>query len=332
MADEIAVTIENDDSAFVTAEVEGKAATEPVADLKAQVAELTASRQRETDRASNAERAAALARNQAREAAAEAATVRKEAADRTGESIETGISAANDAIAAAKKDIKNAGEIGDHSAQAEAYDKLATARARLERLNEQKTEVDIRKTEAARPRQEQQREPERAAVDDPFEEMLAGMAQGGYARSAEWIRKNREMWTDERKNAKVRAAHFDAVSDGIKPESDEYFEYIEKRVGLREAEPAKNERVVEVKPHSRRPPVAPVAQSGGGMNGSSATTVRLTKQQADSATDGTLVWNYDDPSGKNRYKKGDPIGTQEFARRLVAQKDQGLFDPGNISV
>ncbi len=330
--DEIAVTIADDTVPGGSSGTNGAAGADEsaVADLKAQVEESRKARQRETDRAVAAERTAALERNRASEALKQVETVRKEAADRTGESIETGISAATAAVDAAKKEIKNAGEAGDHSAQAEAYDRLATARAELVQLNRQKTDVEIRKTEAARPRQEAARETERPAQDDPFEAMLSDMRQNGAGKSADWIRDHRADWADERKNAKIRAAHFDAVAEGIKPESDEYFEFVETKVGIREA-PAKTERV-EVKTHSRRPPVAPVAQSGGGMNGGeNGTTVRLTRKQADSATDGTLVWNYPDPTGKNRWKVGDPIGVQEMARRVHEQTKQGLYDPNNIS-
>ncbi len=129
--DEIAVTIE--DVPVTPAGGEGAAAAEPVDDLKAQVAELKAGRQREADRAANAERAAALARNQAQEAHARVATVSKQAAEREGESIDTGITAATDAIAAAKKEIRAAGEAGDYAALADAPDERRLALVRCSR-------------------------------------------------------------------------------------------------------------------------------------------------------------------------------------------------------
>ena len=54
--------------------------------------------------------------------------------------------------------------------------------------------------------------------------------------------------------------------------------------------------------------------------------MRLSKGEAASATDGTLTWNYDDPSGQKRFKKGDVIGVQEFARRKLALKESGQYD------
>jgi len=327
--DDVAVTIEEETKAPPNGAGAGETGQSAADDLQAQFADLKASRARAED-----ERAAALRRAQAAEAEVaraqrEVATVRTEAVERQGESIDSGITAATEAITAAKKEIKSAGEAGNYEALADAQDRLARASARLERLTERKAEVDIRKAEAARPVRD---EPRPAPTADPVETALADMAQSA-PRSADWLRTHREFMTDAKKNAKVRAAHFDAVADGIAPESDEYFEFIETRVGLRKApEPAADpEKPVAVKPHARRAPVAPVA-AGGGVNGHGGTTVRLSKAQALAATDGTHVWNYDDPTGKGRWKKGEPIGIQEMARRVKAQTEQGLYDPNNIAV
>ena len=72
-------------------------------------------------------------------------------------------------------------------------------------------------------------------------------------------------------------------------------------------------------------PVAPVQSSAGGTSGGGP-EIRLSPGEAQSATDGTLVWNYDDPSGKNRFKKGDPIGIQEMARRKHELQKQNAYD------
>ena len=72
-------------------------------------------------------------------------------------------------------------------------------------------------------------------------------------------------------------------------------------------------------------PVAPVQSSPGGTNGGGP-EVRLSRSEALAATDGTHTWNYDDPSGQKRFRKGDPIGVQEFARRKHEMTKQGLYD------
>ena len=52
--------------------------------------------------------------------------------------------------------------------------------------------------------------------------------------------------------------------------------------------------------------------------------MRLTKREAIAAEDGTIVWNWDSPDGK--FKKGDPIGVGEFARRKHFGMKAGLYD------
>jgi hypothetical protein len=48
------------------------------------------------------------------------------------------------------------------------------------------------------------------------------------------------------------------------------------------------------------------------------------------ATDGTLVWNYDDPSGKAKFKKGEPIGIREMARRKSLMTKEGRYDRSQV--
>jgi hypothetical protein len=81
----------------------------------------------------------------------------------------------------------------------------------------------------------------------------------------------------------------------------------------------------------RRPtaPVAPVTTTGGGMSGE-GNTVRLSKNEAAAAMDGTHVWNVPDPTGKNRWKVGDPIGIQEMARRKLSMAKEGRYQNYNI--
>jgi hypothetical protein len=71
--------------------------------------------------------------------------------------------------------------------------------------------------------------------------------------------------------------------------------------------------------------VAPVGNSSAnGGSPSSGNEVRLTAREAAAAVDGTHIWNYDDPQKK--FKKGDPIGVQEFARRKQKLTQQGAYD------
>lgn len=111
--------------------------------------------------------------------------------------------------------------------------------------------------------------------------------------SARWLKQNREHLDDDRAIRKMFRAHEDAVEDGIKPDSDEYFEYIEKRLGLIEEQPKprqSNRRQVEesddeptsaaAKPSTRSvsPPPAPVERYGN-----RPTVVRLSSTEIEMA-------------------------------------------------
>lgn len=329
--DDIAVTIDGEE---VATGAEGTTQADPaVAELKSQFDELKAKSER-----AEAERAAALQRASRAEATAqqavrEVAAVRTEAIENKAESLDSGISAANEAIAAAQREIQSASEAGDHAASAKAYTKLAQATAKLERLNERKTEIEVEKTEAARPKRQPTEAAQVTEAVDPFENYLAKFS----VPTAQWMREHRDWVTDDKKSRKLSVAHDDAIDAGLKADSPEYFEFVERQIGLRKADESKpngkdNGGTVTVKTHQRRAPVAPVSGGSNGYGGGGENVVRLSKKQAEAATDGTIVWNYPDTSGKNRWKVGDPIGIQEMARRVKAQTEQGLYDPNNISV
>ena len=162
---------------------------------------------------------------------------------------------------------------------------------------------------------------------DPVESFIASRT----APTQNWLRAHRDYLTDPKKNAKMQAAHYDAESEGIALDSPQYFDHIERFLGMKKAAEQQTNGA-DASQSQRRPtaPVAPVTPSGGGMSGES-NTVRLTKAEAEAATDGvTHVWNYDDPTGKNRWKKGSPIGLQEMARRKLALTKEGRYLNANV--
>lgn len=111
--------------------------------------------------------------------------------------------------------------------------------------------------------------------------------------SARWLKENREHLDSDKAIRRMFRAHEDAVDDGIKPDSDEYFEFIEKRLGITEdrEEQAPKKKVREETsddepmsaaakptPRSSPPPAAPVERYGNRPN-----VVRLTRAEADTA-------------------------------------------------
>lgn len=263
-------------------------------EANARKAEETARR-----RAEESERAAQEALRQAEAAKAQARTSNLD-------TITTALASANAEVEAAKRDVKIAGEAGDYEAQAAAYERLAGAKALVLRYDEAKADLETR-----RPEPQQQRRPA-----DPVEAYIAGRSEP----TQQWLRSHTDYITDQKKNAKLNAAHHDAMAEGHAPDSDGYFAHVEKFLGMGETEKA------ESKPKRPAARVAAPTSAANGTPSGGANEVRLTPGEARAATDGTLVWNWDDTSPKKAFKKGDPIGIKEMARRKQAMAKDGAYD------
>jgi hypothetical protein len=111
-------------------------------------------------------------------------------------------------------------------------------------------------------------------------------------RSANWLEKNRDYLTDTKALRVMERAHGDALDNDIEPDSNEYFKFIEKRLGI--AKPQRVERYQEFDDDEpvmsaassatqRRsaPPAAPVSRSA--QAGTNQRTVRLTPDQIEAA-------------------------------------------------
>lgn len=290
-------------------------AIEPAEDLAEQFKAEAESSKRRAEAAEQRERT----ERQGREAAErrEQAAVTS-ASDSQFDTVSTGLAAAQTEAEAATAAYQSAMEAGDFAAAAKAQRRMASAEAKIGRLDEAKADLEARKTE----RPAERTETTKTAPADPVEAYISNRTEP----TAKWLREHREFVTDPKKNARLTAAHHDAIADGLAPDTDAYFEHVETFIGLRKAEGDTKSNGQQA-PTKRRAtvPVAPVQQSGGGTNGGGR-EVRLSQREAAAAQDGTHVWNYDDPSPQKRFKKGDPLGVQEFARRKLEMTKQGLYD------
>jgi hypothetical protein len=316
--DAIVVTLPADGDGTIT-KIEGETqkvtvTADPLEDLKDQ---FTQQKQRTT--------AAELAQQQTarrlEEVTQELQTTKTAVTESQLDTVLSGIQAATAEADAAEKDYIAAHESGDGPAMARAQRKMATAEARVQRLNEAKGDLEEAKSAKPVTRVETRPEP-RQQPTDRVEQFAAQMSP----RSAAWIRAHPDCITDSKKNARMMAAHNLALADDIPVDSDEYFSRIEAGVG---ATTARVEPKPEPKPDTsgKRPisAAASGANTGGGMNGG-AVEVRLTQREVTAATDGSIVHNTPDPTGKNRWKVGDPVGVQVFAQRKRDMMRQGLYD------
>lgn len=276
-----------------------------VKDLKSQLSTMRTTAAAATQRATTAEQRA--------QQIAEQST--KQVNESRADTIESGIAAAKAAADAAELAYVSAFEAGDAKAIAKAQREISSAEARKVHLEQAKANLEEMPTRRAAPRVDIPA----AAPTDPLE---AWIHNGGMVRSPEtaaWARQHRDVVLNPQKLAKLTAAHYDAEGEGIQVDTPEYFRHVEKYIGLDGGDTGREEPKTQ-----RRPGATVLPADGGAGGGGGGRQVKLTAKEKESATDGTLQWNYDDPKGK--FKKGDPIGVQEFARRKLIMTDEGLYD------
>lgn len=268
-------------------------------DLKGQFANLQTTAQQAESRAQQAEREAKEANDRAKALETEVVETRKG-------SVDQGITSAKAEVDAAEAEYARMMEEGNFAGAAKAQRRMSESVATIQRLEEAKVDIaepPVRKAPPERPT---------ISWGDPIEAFVSNRTPP----TAAWLRAHPDYITDPVKNARLTAAHYNTVAEGIALDTPEYFAAVEKKIGINA--PTKGKRPMA--------PTAPAIPSGGGMDGNSGTEVRLTRGEHLAATDGTHVWTYDDPTGKSRWKKGEPIGATEFARRKLQMQKEGRYD------
>lgn len=227
------------------------------------------------------------AQERATRAEREAAEAKEQVKLSTADQVTAAITIAETQKNEAKRSLKEAMEKGDFDATIEAQEKLSEVTVALTKLKDIKVAVE--------------RAPRNEAPSDPVERYISQFTP----RSQDYLRQNKEFVTDSSKNKLLVAAHYKAEASGLKPDTDEYFSFIDKEI----------KPVTQPVNNNKTTPAAPVSRGGSQMSGgSSKREVKLSPRQATAATDGTIVWNH----GPN---KGKPIGVKEYARRLESMRD-----------
>lgn len=137
-------------------------------------------------------------------------------------------------IAGLKRAHKEALEAGDYDAATEAADKLAEARTRYSDLKAGEGELRTR-LEQAKDRAKKAVEAKPESGNSDGNDFDAFLSQFG-PREQQWFRDHPECapMRDPKLFAKAQAAHYAAVADDVKPGTDQYFEYIDRKMGFRE--------------------------------------------------------------------------------------------------
>ena len=182
---------------------------------------------------------------------------------------------------ALKAAFAEANAVGDYVKAAELNEAMIEAREQLDKLKAGKKAIKQHLEQAQYQQPVRQMPPSEPRVEDVLDDMVSRVSP----RSAVWLRGNREHIKDARAIQKMMNAHQAAVLDDIEPDTDEYFEFIEKRMGIRR-EPPREEAsplsaAAEATPkRAPQPPPAPVSR-GAPRPG----TVRLTSAEAQTAKD-----------------------------------------------
>jgi len=177
-----------------------------------------------------------------------------------------------------KRAYSEALSVGDYGKTAEIQEALSLNAARLMEL------------ERGRSAMEQAPKPQRPEPVNPVEALASQLSP----RSADWIRKNPNCVTDPRMYQKMVAAHNLALADGLQPDTDDYFSFVEDTLKINRRPPAAKQEAESdddatssaAKAVQRRtaPPAAPVTRAGN-ASGQRPGTVRLTRAEAETARD-----------------------------------------------
>lgn len=179
-----------------------------------------------------------------------------------------------------KANLRAAMANGDHSAAADAQEAIADVKSKLLQLENGRAAL-----------QEQAKQP-RAPIErmappvDPVEAVASQLSP----RSAAWLRSHPEYARNPRLTQKMIAAHNLVTADGVVPDSDEYFESVERTLGIQNA-PSASVASAEAPmsaaaaPAQRRssPAAAPVSRSGTGTGGGRPNVVTLTPEEREIA-------------------------------------------------
>ena len=218
------------------------------------------------------------------------------------------IEATEQAATNAERAYADAMAAGDYAAAGRAQRAMASAEAHLLRLNREKENaeyaIESMRTEG---RVQAPQRPNFAPHNEPVNQLEA-MAARLTPKSAEWLRAHPEAANQVEK---LTAAHSAAVQlEGLTPETPEYFQYVERKLGLDGGAPAR-----EPRPSRKAVASAPVQSSSGitSRSNGSGNTMVLSPAEVEQA----LLMEPDLP--------------REKALEVYARSKQALIREGKLS-
>ena len=179
--------------------------------------------------------------------------------------------------AIAKRAYSDAMAAGDFDKAAEIQDVMSMNNSKLLQLENGRSALEARASEARKPQQQQQQ----PQFSDPVEAVASQLSP----RSASWIRAHPECVKNQKTYTKMIGLHNVAIADGIVPDSDEYFEYIETNLGYRkqrqqDVEQDADPQATAAKPMARKPMMPAAPPSRGSSGGNNRITLTAAQREA----------------------------------------------------
>src|SRR5882762_5390904 len=273
----------------------------PVEDNPLQKALDAQKRAEEMQRTAQRERDDAL--RHARERDEELTRERGDREDAQYNSVLTAIAAEQSAIDKAEADYAAFAAAGDWASAGKAQRIMASASARLDRLEDGKQAFDTRRETPRTTPPAAAPPPAPQAAPQDFEQRIAQMPEVAKG----WLRKHPEFINDEAMNRKIGVAHNYLVDNkGLQPFSEAYFDALDTEFGFKAAPAA----APAAQPQRRSMPMsAPVSRDVPSASGQrqASTTMTLTEEErriartsytADDMTDAQKEYAY----AKNKQK------------------------------
>lgn len=341
-----------------------KAANGPVGedDLRRQIASLQRKAHESEQKATAAQQqlneAQRRATEEIRQSREAAATSRRSQVDTARGAIEAMIQEADAAMVEAKAAYRRASESQDYAAAADAQERMmAISNSRQENLRRRDALPSDEQLKTEESAITQPKDPSKMTVQERIDNYIGQFN----APTQTWLRKHPECVTDTKLNRKILRLHGEATEDqGLEPESDEYFAFIDSRMGYarvrdedvfadgggddalrarpqpkprQEEQPRMSQRGTDGGGRQYTPQRAQTSIQrsapvrGGDTNrtvmGGARREVDLTAGEIQQATDGTIPWRVHDAPEPSMV--GEPIGINEYARRKMLMTKDGRY-------
>src|SRR6266853_3461914 len=201
-------------------------------DLKAQLDKVTRQNQDNELRAANAEAAARRNQDDAEAARRTAAAASSETVETRRAAIETALAASEAQMATLESEYAAACEAGDSKKLSASQRRMSELGGEIAQLRSGKAAIAA-DTGADRGRRVvQQDEPPARRRPATEEEQFDAAIKAYSPRTQRWLRDHKEIVTNVTRRNEAMSAHHAALAQRYEPESDEYFAYLDRKMGF----------------------------------------------------------------------------------------------------